>query len=802
MGRKKKHGKSKKAREVGSKLKEVDLVAPTGSKKRIRRKKSFNAIVVIVGAVLLSVLVYYGIFLASSRNDEERVPFPVSVSSGPGEEVQFSDFLGSETCKSCHQVEYGLWKNSTHGKAGGPPTPDRVIGKFDGQERKFRDASVTPYINEAGEYMFHLKAEGLPDRTFKVHAVIGGGHMVGGGTQTYFTEMPDGTLRFLSYDFHRGEQVWFGELREGGWIPISEDRFLDKIKEYHPSRVLGMNINMRNCQNCHGSQIEMDFDPVEKKYQTRYKSLTINCESCHGPGRRHVKIMNSQRPDTALDIGMQPLAILDKEGSLNVCFSCHALKDVLETGFLPGKDLELFYAIKFPTFSTDPYHPDGRVRKFAYQMNHLHSDCFINGSMTCVDCHDPHSQSYRDINWKPLDNPFSDGQCTSCHASKAINPMLHSFHKEDSQGNKCVSCHMPYLQHKATGDQLRFARSDHSIPIPRPAYDEGIGIENACYQCHQDKTIEWLQEKTEEWYGKLKPHNQAVDNLNRFHTGMDRLTAASLLIKDSSENYIGQMTGLSRFALNYLTPDMEELEPEIVDNIKKYIESMDVDVKSMAFASLHLSGDMDNELHNYLVQKLDELKDDEELKVRARWAHAMPFLAKRFEEAGDFESAVKITKKALEIQPGNISVLMNLAKTYEVSGNYDSAIHYYSEVIRIDGINAYAWLSVGDNFKYKGDDARALSFYKKSADINPWIFISHLNIGIYYFKIGDNESAIASYKKAIEVNPSIAVSYFYLGTVYLKLQDYENALEIVQAGVTLDPADSAGKIMIEFLESR
>ena len=283
---------------------------------------------------------------------------------------------------------------------------------------------------------------------------------------------------------------------------------------------------------------------------------------------------------------------------------------------------------------------------------------------------------------------------------------------------------------------------------------------------------------------------------------MNRLQAARLLLNDSSENYMGQMTGLSRFALNYLTPDMENLEPEIVDDIKKYVESIDLDVKSMAFASLHLAKDSDDEFHNYLVKELKKLEDEEEFKVRSRWAHAMPFLATRFERRGDYISAISINKKALEIQPGNTIVLMNLARTYEVSGNYDSAIHYYSKVIRIDGSNAYAWLSVGDNFKYKGDDARAFNFYKKSAEINPWIHISHLNIGNYYYGNGDNESAITSYEKAIEVNPRIALSYFYMAAVYLRLQDYKKALEYVNSGLSLDPGDLAGLQMLDFLQKQ
>ena len=53
-------------------------------------------------------------------------------------------------------------------------------------------------------------------------------------------------------------------------------------------------------------------------------------------------------------------------------------------------------------------HPDGRVRTFGYQLNHLASDCYLNGSMTCVSCHDPHTQTYRDEQFRPLEGRFED----------------------------------------------------------------------------------------------------------------------------------------------------------------------------------------------------------------------------------------------------------------------------------------------------------------------------------------------------------------------------------------------------------
>ncbi|MEQ8423196.1 MAG: multiheme c-type cytochrome, partial [Cyclobacteriaceae bacterium] len=353
--------------------------------------------------IILPVVVTLGIAMAaiwyftkdSDKQNEivsaDRKPFPTIPARLP-DNIVFDDFAGPEACASCHSDIYGKWKKSTHGQAGGSPKDVKVIGKFDGVPRRFKDATLTPYRAANGDYMFNLKTDGLGEQVYKVDGVVGGGHMLGGGTQTYFSYFPDGTLRMLPFDFIRDEQVWFGETSKGeGWVPITPDRIIDKESEWLPSRVLGTHLNKLNCQECHGSQIKLDYALDKKIFTTKFNTLAINCESCHGPGKDHIKIVSGQDWKDQPSLGLKSLATLGKEGSLNVCFNCHALKNSFEPGFLPGKDREEYYSTLFSMFGTqteNPYHADGRIKEFAYQINHLSSDCYINGSMTCVGCHD------------------------------------------------------------------------------------------------------------------------------------------------------------------------------------------------------------------------------------------------------------------------------------------------------------------------------------------------------------------------------------------------------------------------------
>ncbi|HEU4996366.1 MAG TPA: multiheme c-type cytochrome, partial [Gemmatimonadaceae bacterium] len=317
--------------------------------------------------------------------------------------VSHDDFVGAERCASCHRTEYAAWSRSTHGRAGGPPSPTTVIAPFSAPI-VFRNAVVTPRMR-SGTYEFTVEQPGEPLRSFRVSGVVGGGHMFGGGTQAFVTPNEDGTVRLLPFEWSRQAGAWFCNTssRSGrGWARITRETRLEECGDWPPVRVLGDNARFANCQSCHASQATLVLDSVARRYTTRMTSLAINCESCHGPGRRHIEIIEriataGGQPNRTADIGMASLATFEKDASLRVCYQCHSVKDQLRDGFLSGDTLARYYSTRFPLLGDRPLFPDGRVRTFAYQEGHQYSDCYLNGGMTCTSCHDPHDQKYRTV---------------------------------------------------------------------------------------------------------------------------------------------------------------------------------------------------------------------------------------------------------------------------------------------------------------------------------------------------------------------------------------------------------------------
>jgi tetratricopeptide (TPR) repeat protein len=758
------------------------------------------ALIAVAGVAALGAL-----YLFSSSSKKEiatsspaRRALPALVDEKKAEPV-FEDFAGAEACAECHREQYDLWKNSTHGKAGGPPSAQTVISPFNRAALQFKDATVTAVAREQ-KYRFIIQQKNFAERSFEVKAVIGGGHMQGGGTQSYFAEFPDGTLRFLPFDFIRQEAAWFGETKDRrGWLPVNRELALTDLSEWPPTRVLGSANHLTNCQECHGSQIETKYDLQAKRYRTRYQTLAINCESCHGPGKQHVTLAKSGGIANATDIGMQPLTTLSKDQSLQVCFQCHALKDALKPGYLPGKNLLEYYALKFPVLGENPYHADGRIRAFGYQQNHLFSDCYRNGSMTCGDCHDPHAQTYRDANGSRLASRFDNGQCTSCHPSKASSLAQHTHHHANSPGSQCVACHMPYLQHQAMGKQLRFVRSDHTIPIPRPEFDAALGIENACSKCHADKTVAWLQTKTSEWYGELKPHPAPVSGLIKARALKDRRAVAELVLKDDEAHATAQGAGLCFFIENFLSPNMTSLEPQIIAQLKRLSEHEDIDLRALAMMSLHFAHGENAEMRSFLIEHLQ--KEQHESLLRDRWVLALSHLAGVYRERNALDEARVTYEKALELQPEAAAVHFNLGLTYNQQGNYARAIAAFEKALALAPNDPVTLVNLGIARRRNGEAQLAIAAYQQAIAAHPHHALAYFNLGNVFYENGETAQAIAAYEKATELDPSLSEGHFFLARAYLKSKQAEPALRALRAGLHYAPEDEEARKMAQDLEA-
>ena len=612
--------------------------------------------------IIAKFVIVSSLFIAGCSKNSSDSTFPTLKYNET--KISFADFIGSDQCQACHVDIYEQWKGSSHALAGGPATANNIIAPFNGQPIVLDDVVVYP--EQVGSaYRFRMVTPtGDIKQTIDVEFVVGKGLMYGGGTQTFFGKYEDGTYRFLPFDYSKHEDSWFVQLKsDEKWVKIRKDIKLDDLYNWPPHRTLGEINDISNCQQCHGSQIIAK--KVNDVYDVKFTSLSINCESCHGPAKEHATIMSgivNNVLNNDQGIGIQTAVGLSTDESLNMCFQCHAVKTPIRDDYLPGENLQEFYSLKLPLLGNEnPFGLNGRIKTFGYSLNHLYSDCYLNGAMDCTSCHNPHSNSYQDIAGNALIGRFDDNQCLSCHMAKSNDITAHTYHKPESEGSSCVACHMPARQHLAIGTEIQYKRTDHTVAIPRPSFDAAQGLESACKQCHVDISEEDLQLTINDWYGPIKPLHPVIANrmkVNERTTGGD---AAKVLLQPQHEHPMGQFANLTYFIKRYLSPGMTYLDMQIIEKLKDYTENEDIDIKALAYAGLHYSQYNNPQVKRFLTDEIKKLGQNEE-SVRRRWGLILDYFGSVFYLSGDKAKAIECYELASEVLPDDPTIINNLSK--------------------------------------------------------------------------------------------------------------------------------------------
>ena len=438
-----------------------------------------------------------------------------------GEQANPPQYLGSESCNSCHGDAVKDWQSSHHALAWAAPTIETVVGGFDG--RTFtHQGNTTRFLKEMGQYIIETEDAKGGKQRFAVAGVVGIEPL-----QQYIVETEPG--RMQSFDV-----VW--DVEQERWFHLYPDQDLTPDDGLHWSGPY-KNWNAR-CAECHATEFEKNYDPKADLYQSRQVETGVGCEACHGPAQAHVEWAETgKRLDVTKWTGTNDIGLLinlapsdtaetelrdylvgtqqrisrlnDAEVQIQQCAGCHSRREPFEDGNpLPGTPFHDGYRLS--NLRDGLYHPDGQIEDEVYVYgSFLQSKMYANG-VTCINCHNPHTAELK------LEGNALCGQCHSpagnpdfpTLAMKAYDDPSHTFHDEGSTGAECKSCHM--IERVYMGVD---GRRDHSFRIPRPDLSLQTQAPNACNDCHGDKTPRWAADAVASWYPnstKRGPHFSQV----------------------------------------------------------------------------------------------------------------------------------------------------------------------------------------------------------------------------------------------------------------------------------------------------
>jgi len=393
-------------------------------------------------------------------------------------------FVAAAECRECHTDIYAAWSKTAHGLSIRDFEPEMSAVPFDGGTFWARDIKNTMGPGATME----CEGPGGDLQSYPVDMVIGLRRV-----QMFTTRFPDGKIQVLPVFTEVPAKKWFdyADFIFGG--PGDFDIEIDGPNSWY---LFARNFNSR-CGRCHMTPYEVNYDPDDGSYDTKWIEPVIGCGSCHGPGGAHI---DHHKQKLA---GPDPItnpAKLEADVANQACARCHSENAEIVPGFRPGDELFAHYDVHGLEDDAHLY-PDGRAKELIHvYMQDRQSRC---GPIACTKCHDPHGSGIPgDVYFKPED----DRTCTQCHADVATDLRAHTKHDPSDAGSRCVACHMPQMLIEGGHGKV----FDHTISIPSPRNTSRHLSPNACRNCHATMDPTLLGEKFDAWWPDADSRNHRV----------------------------------------------------------------------------------------------------------------------------------------------------------------------------------------------------------------------------------------------------------------------------------------------------
>ena len=568
----------------------------------------------IAVAAFASAIVYGRTFSPQTHPTDQTHPTYPTIQTHPTDQT----YVGSAACQRCHTDEYDSWKNTLHIQMTKPIADARVEGDFRPGTHVEQNGRSYTMEQKDGRYFITVASEGHAAETFAVDYTLGARRFQG-----YLSTLPDGRIYVLPVFWHDETKRWI-DWKEIAPVPD------------HPKEDLRQIWNI-NCVNCHATNLARNYNPATKHYKSSWTEMGVGCEACHGPGSAHVAIATEWDKDplraptrpTVEQLQIFSPAKATPRQTFDTCGYCHGNKTNVFFGFRPGdryEDFALPFLVSQPIPENDPqgdFWPDGRPSRFDRPQAVMESGCFQSGQATCTNCHEMHGKgnahmlkvAVEDANGRRTRE--SDTLCTQCHTEpgKAGGPgrsggsgeagaverealaerwSTHTHHAPDSQGSRCIECHMSDVNWR-----LFTRRRDHTFQPPVPELTARYGAPNACTTCHEDKSPEWAAKTMDAWYGNQDRRAAIVQMADTmYRAGSNDATALpdvarlasdrthGATIRASAAEFAGQLIAGSGGSSG--VPVAQGFSPAVVNSLIGAANDPEPLVRAMAVQSLGL----------------------------------------------------------------------------------------------------------------------------------------------------------------------------------------------------------------------
>jgi predicted CXXCH cytochrome family protein len=642
------------------------------------------------------------------------------------------EFVGSESCQSCHATEYDNWTGSHHDLAMQLPTEETVLGDFNDASFDYGD-TTTRFYRDGDKFMVRTDGEDGKLTEYAVKYVFGVYPL-----QQYLLPLSRGRLQALSI-------AWDARPKpEGGqrWYHLYPD---EVIKHDDPLHWTGpyQNWNTR-CAECHSTDLQKNYTMKTRSFDTRYAEIDVGCEACHGPGAKHLELAKAEQLASAHQGGFatalaqrgewsfsegqdiaqrsEPLA---SRAQVDSCGRCHARRGVLGD-YHYGADLLDTHRLSLP--QSPLYHYDGQILDEVYVYGSFLQSKMHQAGVVCSNCHEPHSATLR---------APGNGVCAQCHKPTVYDSADHHHHQPESSGAQCATCHMPETTYMGVDP-----RRDHSMRVPRPDLSVVMGTPNACNQCHTEKDAGWaLDALRKQGVNFRDTGSHIARSFAMLDAGDTRaVPAIAQLANDSTAAPIWRATAMEALGQVGGREATQTMAALLYDDDAIIRAST---VRSLQFLSLQQR-----------YQLLTPLIDDEVTAVRMEVAVALAGVPLDQVPPEQADKLRKLFAEYTSIQQQHADmpgVLMQLGVFYATRGDAPAAEASYREALALNPQLLAAYLNLADLLRSQQRDEEARKLLLLALDVAPQNGNTLHALGLLETRSEQPEKALDYLRRAAEL---------------------------------------------------
>jgi tetratricopeptide (TPR) repeat protein len=554
----------------------------------------------------------------------------------------------------------------------------------------------------------------------------------------------------------------------------------------------------RMCADCHTTNLQKNFDPKTKKYNTTFSEINVGCHTCHGDcgkhdaiARKH-KLLANWNPKIPKEI--DSLENVNGAETVKNCAFCHARRRLLQDRFKPPKQsVSNWFAPEL--IDSNTYYPDGQLLEESFEYGSFIQSKMHGKGVGCVNCHEPHSLELR----------FQGNRlCTQCHSPSIYDTVKHHFHADSKKpGAQCVECHFPQSTFMVVDP-----RRDHSIRKPSPALTKLAGTPNACTDCHRDRkkgeTLDWANDKVELWYAEKR---KSIVGYSDFKPIDEHYSLAILSGKRNELSSIPKLLNVIRnkdnkeyrsairaSAIMILGRIAVENGVNEVSYRNLFDEILSVCVKSLSdedvwvrLSAASVIGTFSGELR---IKYLTSMLGDSELVVRLEAARALAGQVDHFRNDNVKNLFANVKREYIESQKVNLdqpAAYLNLAVfEYElVSAKIDETNRWLQWATQgLSGKDAVFEESQKKAFDLIGKlTERPFNLYRESIELDANFFPARVNLAMLYNERGDKVSAEREFREALRIEPNNGDVAYSLGLLFAERGKFEESVEMLRRAI-------------------